>query len=51
MLELGLYPSKEQKEWSKWLWRTKKKGRKKKLIKKTSSSYDRRAVLKAMEGL
>ena len=50
-LELGLFPSKEQKEWSKWLWRTKKKGRKKKLIKKTSSSYDRRAVLKAMEGL
>ena len=50
-LELGLFPSKEQKEWSKWLYGTKKKGRKKKLIKKTSSPYDRQAVLKALSGL
>tara|TARA_R100001594_G_scaffold72139_1_gene106755 strand:- start:260 stop:2308 length:2049 start_codon:yes stop_codon:yes gene_type:complete len=49
-LELGLFPDKEQKEHSKWLWRTKKKKRKK-LIKKTTSAYDRDAAISALSGL
>ena len=50
-LELGLFPSKEQKEMSKWLWGTKKKKSRKKLIKQGMSSYDREAALKALGGM
>ena len=50
-LELGLFPSKEQKEWSKWLFGTKKKKGRRKLIKQGMSSYDREAALKALGGM
>jgi hypothetical protein len=47
-LELGLFPSKEQKEMSKWLWGSKKK---KKVFKKDISAYDREAAIKALGGI
>ena len=50
-LELGLFPSKVQKEMSKWLWGTKKKKGRKKLIKQGMSSYDREAAIKALGGM
>ena len=40
-----------EKEWSKWLWGTKKKKGRKKLIKQGMSSYDREAALKALGGM
>ena len=49
-LELGLFPDKEQKEWSKWLYGTGKK-RRKKTIRKSASNYDRQAALKALSGM
>ena len=43
-------PSKEQREWSNWIWRVKKKPRKK-LFKKTQTGTERLELLKALEGL
>ena len=50
-LELGLFPSKEHKELSRWFYGTKKKKSRKKLIKQGMSSYDREAALKALGGM
>jgi len=50
-LELGLFPNKEQKEMSRWLYGTKKKKGRRKLIKQGMSSYDREAALKALGGM
>ena len=50
-LELGLFPSKEQKEWSKWLRRVKPKKRKKKIVTSGMSPYQKQLALKALKGL
>jgi len=50
-LELGLFPDKEQKELSRWLWGTEKKKRKKKgkMFRKGQSTYDRQQVINALD--
>ena len=50
-LELGLFPFKEQKEWSKWLRGAKSKKRKKKISTSGMSPYQKQLALKALQGL
>tara|TARA_R100000808_G_scaffold24069_1_gene54551 strand:+ start:3098 stop:6121 length:3024 start_codon:yes stop_codon:yes gene_type:complete len=47
-LELGFFPDKEQKEWSRWLYGTGKKGKKKAPATGRMSELERRKVLRSL---
>jgi hypothetical protein len=49
-LELGLFPTKEQREWSNRLYGVKKKSRKK-TFKKSHTTKDKIEIIRALEGL
>ena len=48
-LELGLFPNKEQREWSQWLYGTKKKKLRTKKFKKSDSRIDRQGAIDALD--